>query len=78
MNILERKFVLFGLVFWPPGFLPLLPGHADHRHLCGVVSPPSGGGCSVDGYVGQTIFMEMRFRKDRYWIEGDFQQQRKL
>ena len=51
MNILERKFVLFGLVFLAAGFLPLLPGHADHRHLCGVVHRHLGGGCSVDGYV---------------------------
>lgn len=77
MNILERKFVLFGQVFWPQDFY--LFGLAMitlavfiivftvifGRVFCGWVCP-------------QTIFMEMVFRKIEYWIEGDWKQQQAL
>lgn len=77
MNILERKFVLFGLVFWPQDFylfflamltivvFVVLFTAIWGRLFCGWVCP-------------QTIFMEMLFRKIEYWIEGDFLQQKKL
>lgn len=77
INILERKFIIFGQVFWPQDFyifvLIMLAGVlfivlftvVFGRLFCGWVCP-------------QTIFMEMVFRKIEYWIEGDFRQQQKL
>jgi cytochrome c oxidase accessory protein FixG len=76
-NILERKFILFGVVFTPQDmhlfalamitlmlFIVLFTV-VFGRLFCGWVCP-------------QTIFMEMVFRKIEYWIEGDGNQQRKL
>jgi polyferredoxin len=77
INILERKFVLFGVIFWPQDFVIFGIGMitfmvfivlftiAFGRIFCGWVCP-------------QTIFMEMVFRKIEYWIDGDAEQQRKL
>jgi len=76
-NILERKFVLFGLVFTPQDFhlfvlamitfivFIILFTVVYGRLFCGWVCP-------------QTVFMEMFFRKIEYWIEGDSGAQRKL
>lgn len=76
-NVLERKFILFGLVFWPQDFnlfvLAAISGIvfimlftvAFGRVWCGWACP-------------QTIFMEMVFRKIEYWLEGDYGQQKKL
>ncbi|MDZ7847903.1 MAG: 4Fe-4S binding protein [Owenweeksia sp.] len=77
MNVLERKFVIFGQVFWPDDFLIFLLAMligvlfiavftvAYGRLFCGWVCP-------------QTIFMEHVFRRIEYWIEGDRGQQLKL
>lgn len=77
LNVLERKFVFFGLVFWPQDFylfvLALLCFMVFivlftvifGRVFCGWVCP-------------QTIFLEMVFRKIENWIEGDHLHQRKL
>lgn len=77
INILERKFVIFGQVFWPQDFhlfvfamitgivFVILFTVVFGRLFCGWVCP-------------QTIFMEMVFRKVEYAIEGDFKQQRHL
>ena len=77
MNVLERKFVILGQVFWPQDFyLFALAGIAFMvfivlftvvygRLFCGWVCP-------------QTIFLEMLFRKIEYLIEGDWTAQRKL
>ncbi|MFT7033557.1 MAG: cytochrome c oxidase accessory protein FixG [Cyclobacteriaceae bacterium] len=76
-NILERKFILFGMPFWPQDFIILgiamitffvfiiLFTVVFGRIWCGWACP-------------QTLFMEMVFRKIEYWIEGDANQQRKL
>ncbi len=76
-NIFERKFIIFGAVFWPQDthlliFLLLifvvfiiLFTVVFGRVFCGWACP-------------QTLFMEMVFRKIEYWIEGDANQQRKL
>ncbi|MEQ1746295.1 MAG: cytochrome c oxidase accessory protein CcoG [Saprospiraceae bacterium] len=76
-NILERKFVLFGLLFTPQDFhlfvlisltflvFIILFTVVFGRLFCGWVCP-------------QTVFMEMVFRKIEYWIEGDASEQRKL
>jgi cytochrome c oxidase accessory protein FixG len=76
-NIFERKFILFGIPFWPQDFYILGIGMITFfvfiilftvvfgRIWCGWACP-------------QTLFMEMVFRKIEYWIEGDANQQRKL
>jgi cytochrome c oxidase accessory protein FixG len=77
INIIERKFVMLGQVFWPQDFyifvlimlsivlFVVLFTVVFGRIFCGWMCP-------------QTIFMEMVFRKIEYWIEGDFKQQKKL
>jgi len=76
-NIFERKFIIFGAVFWPQDthlliFLLLifflfviLFTVVFGRVFCGWACP-------------QTLFMEMVFRKIEYWIDGDANQQRRL
>jgi cytochrome c oxidase accessory protein FixG len=77
LNIMERKFVIFGQIFWPQDFYLFVFGTlvlvvfiilftvVYGRIFCGWVCP-------------QTIFMEMVFRRIEYWIEGDYTAQRKL
>lgn len=77
MNIVERKFVLFGQIFWPADIFIFAIGMIAFvilvivftvvfgRLFCGWVCP-------------QTIFMEMVFRRIEYWIDGDWKQQKKL
>lgn len=77
LNFFERKFVIFGAVFWPQDthllifvlliffVFIILFTVVFGRVWCGWACP-------------QTIFMEMVFRKIEYWIEGDANQQRKL
>ena len=76
-NVLERKFVLFGLLFTPQDFhlfvlatltfivFIILFTVVYGRLFCGWICP-------------QTVFMEMFFRKIEYWIEGDANEQRRL
>jgi cytochrome c oxidase accessory protein FixG len=77
MNIMERKFIIFGIIFWPQDFHLLLLAMIAFvifivlftavygRAFCGWVCP-------------QTIFMEMLFRKIEYFIEGDYKFQQAL
>lgn len=77
LNIVERKFVLFGVPFWPQDFhlfllvvltfvvFIVLFTAVFGRLWCGWACP-------------QTIFLEMVFRKIEYFIEGDAVQQRRL
>lgn len=76
-NVLERKFILFGNIFWPEDFylavMAMIIGVlfiavftvAYGRLFCGWVCP-------------QTIFMEHVFRRIEYWIDGDRNQQLRL
>ena len=76
-NILERKFILFGIPFGPHDFhlfgLAMIAVIVSiflftvvyGRIFCGWICP-------------QTIFMEMVFRKIEYFIEGDANRQRAL
>jgi cytochrome c oxidase accessory protein FixG len=69
-NIIERKFNIFSVPFWPQDFylivLSMIIGVVFitlftaiyGRIFCGWICP-------------QTIFLEMVFRKIEYWIEGD-------
>jgi len=77
MNIVERKFVVLGQIFWPQDMIifavAILVGltgiaiftTAFGRIWCGWACP-------------QTVMMEMVFRKLEYLIEGDAHQQRAL
>ena len=76
-NVLERKFIIFGLLFMPQDFFLFVLATLTFlvfivlftvvfgRLFCGWVCP-------------QTVFMEMIFRKIEYWIEGDGNAQRRL
>ncbi len=76
-NVLERKFILFGIGFGPHDFYMFLIAFIAlivfiilftaiyGRLFCGWICP-------------QTVFMEMVFRKIEYFIEGDFKEQKKL
>lgn len=73
-NVIERKFVFFGLLFWPQDFYQvvlialtllvtlMLSTVTVGRVWCGWLCP-------------QTIFMEMVFRKLEYLIDGSAEQQ---
>jgi cytochrome c oxidase accessory protein FixG len=74
LDFLERRFVVFGLVFWPQDFYIVvllaltvlftlaLSTAAVGRIWCGWLCP-------------QTVFMEMVFRKIEYLIEGSAAEQ---
>ena len=76
-NIIERKFVIFGQIFWPQDFFLFVIAMLTSivfivlfttvfgRIFCGWICP-------------QTIFLEMVFRKVEYMIEGDWRKQKKL
>lgn len=76
-DVLNRKFVLFGVQFWPQDFhlffiamiamivFIILFTATYGRLWCGWACP-------------QTVFMEVLFRRIEYWIEGDFQKQKAL
>jgi cytochrome c oxidase accessory protein FixG len=76
-NVAEKKFILFGAIFWPQDFFIFGLGMLIFivfialftvvfgRLFCGWACP-------------QTIFMEMIFRKIEYWIEGDANYQKAL
>lgn len=76
-NVTEKKFILFGSIFWAQDFFIFGLGMLIFivfialftvvfgRLFCGWACP-------------QTIFMEMIFRKIEYWIEGDANYQKAL
>jgi len=76
-DVINRRFILFGQIFWPQDsylfailmltfivFIVVFTVSLG-RLWCGWACP-------------QTIFMEMVFRRIEYWIDGDASQQRKL
>jgi cytochrome c oxidase accessory protein FixG len=76
-NVIGRKFILFGQIFWPQDFFIFAIGLLTFmvfiilftvvfgRIFCGWACP-------------QTIFMEMVFRKIEFWLDGDAQKQKQL
>ncbi len=76
-NVLERRFIFFGVTFWPQDFYLVAFGLITFivfialftvvygRVWCGWACP-------------QTIFMEMVFRKVEGWIEGDHNARKRL
>ena len=77
LDVLDRRFIIFGQVFWPQDFYLFVIGMITllvfiilftvvfGRIFCGWICP-------------QTIFMEGVFRKIEYLIEGDYMAQKKL
>lgn len=77
LNILERKFIIFGFKFWPQDFLlfalfmvtffifVFLFTAVLGRIWCGWACP-------------QTIFLETVYRRIEFWIEGDAGKQKRL
>ncbi|MGB0368362.1 MAG: cytochrome c oxidase accessory protein CcoG, partial [Flavobacteriales bacterium] len=77
INILARKFVIFGKVFWPQDFY--LFGLAMITFVLFIVLFTVAFGRLFCGwFCPQTIFMEMLFRRIEYWIEGDWKHQQRL
>lgn len=76
-NILERNFIIFGMHFGPQDFYLFAIGMlillvfiilftvVFGRLFCGWICP-------------QTVFMELIYRKIEYWIDGDYNAQKKL
>jgi len=77
LNVLERKFVIFGFVFWPSDFY-LIVLAALTLVLFIVLFTSIFGRVWCGWTCPQTIFMEMVFRKIEYWIEGDWSAQKRL
>lgn len=75
-NIIDRKFVLFGSVFWPQDLHIFVFGMLIAM-VCIVLFTVVYGRVWCGWACPQTIFMELVFRRIEYWIEGDWQQQRK-
>jgi cytochrome c oxidase accessory protein FixG len=77
LDVLQRKFILFGQVFWPQDFHLLVLSIIAFivfiilftvvfgRLFCGWACP-------------QTVFMEFVFRQVEYLIEGNYNSQKKL
>lgn len=77
LDVINRKFIIFGLAFWPQDFylfvlmaitlvvFIILFTAVFGRLFCGWICP-------------QTVFLEMVFRRIEYWIEGGPARQRKL
>lgn len=76
-HVLERKFIFFGIPFWPQD-LPLFALLMVTFIVFIIVFTVLFGRIWCGWACPQTIFMEMLFRKIEYWIEGDFKQQEKL
>ncbi|MEP6676434.1 MAG: cytochrome c oxidase accessory protein CcoG [Ferruginibacter sp.] len=77
LNVLERKFIIFGLVFWPQDFF--IFGIAMLTFVVFIVLFTVVFGRVFCGWAcPQTIFMEMVFRKVEYWIDGDSTKQKQL
>lgn len=76
-NILERKFIVFGVIFWPQDFG--LFALAVITAIVGIILFTVIYGRIWCGWLcPQTIFLEMVFRKIEYKIDGDYGQQKKL
>ena len=77
LNIIELKFILFGIIFTPQD-LHLLALAMITMMLFVVLFTVVFGRLFCGWVCPQTIFMEMVFRKIEYWIEGSHSQQIKL
>ncbi|GGC19083.1 cytochrome c oxidase accessory protein CcoG [Parapedobacter defluvii] len=76
-NIVDRKFVILGSVFWPQDLHIFVFGMLIAM-VCVVLFTVVYGRIWCGWTCPQTIFMELVFRRIEYWIEGDWQQQKRL
>lgn len=76
-NIFERRFILFGQVFWPQDFF-LLALTLITFFVFVILFTVSFGRLWCGWACPQTLFMEMVFRKIEYLLEGDAPKQRRL
>lgn len=76
-NIIERKFSIFGNLFYPQDLYIAVFGMLIVM-VCVVLFTVVYGRIWCGWTCPQTIFMELVFRRIEYWIEGDWTQQRKL
>jgi cytochrome c oxidase accessory protein FixG len=77
INILERKFIIFGVVFWSQDLF--LFGFGMITFIVFIVLFTVVFGRIFCGWIcPQTIFLEMVFRQIEYWIEGDASHQKTL
>lgn len=77
LNVIQRKFVFFGQVFWPQDFY--LAAMTFIISIIGIALFTVVFGRLFCGWVcPQTIFLEMVFRRIEYLIEGDANAQKKL
>src|SRR5690606_38076283 len=75
-NIIERKFVIFGSVFWPQDLYLFVFGMLIFM-VCIVLFTVVYGRLWCGWACPQTIFMELIVRRIEYWLEGDWQKQKK-
>lgn len=76
-NIVERKFSIFGIMFYPQDFYLFALAMITAFVMC-VFFTALYGRLFCGWFCPQTIFMEMVFRKIEYLIEGDAAQQKAL
>lgn len=76
-DVISRKFILFGQIFWPQDTY-LFAVMMLTLIVFTVVFTVSLGRLWCGWACPQTIFMEMVFRKIEYWIDGDANKQRRL
>lgn len=77
LNLVERRFILFGVPFWPQD-LKILFLVFITMLVCFIVFTAVWGRLWCGWACPQTVFMEMVFRKVEYWIEGDALTQKRL
>jgi len=77
INVVERKFVILGQIFWPQDMVMFAV--ALLVFITGIIVFTAAYGRLWCGWTcPQTVLMEMVFRKIEYLIEGDSHQQRAL
>lgn len=77
LNVVERKFIILGQIFWPQDMI--ISAVTMLVFLVGIVVFTTAFGRLWCGWTcPQTVLMEMVFRKIEYLIEGDAHQQRAL
>ncbi|MGE8430199.1 MAG: cytochrome c oxidase accessory protein CcoG [Sphingobacterium sp.] len=76
-NIIERKFSILGNLFYPQDLYIFVFGMLIVM-VCVVLFTVVFGRVWCGWTCPQTIFLELIFRRIEYWIEGDWQQQKKL
>lgn len=77
INIIERKFVILGQIFWPEDIFLFALGMISFVVLI-IVFTVVFGRLFCGWACPQTIFMEFIFRRIEYLIDGDWNQQKQL